>query len=147
MSFFFTKLEMFSLNIFTHRSLILCSLSLSSFWHPHDVNIAMLEVVPVAPYTILIFWILFYFCCSKWVSFTSISSEIILGIYKCNYSLTVKELKLHSAFWRQIWGWCGPQWKWVWHPWSRVLFCSFLWDIFLCFLILSVNLYWFLSIR
>ena len=23
--------------------------------------------------------------------------EIILGLYKCNYSLTVKELKLHSA--------------------------------------------------
>ena len=24
-------------------------------------------------------------------------SEIILGLYKCNYSLTVKELKLHLA--------------------------------------------------
>ena len=25
-------------------------------------------------------------------------AEIILGLYKCNYSLAVKELKLHSAF-------------------------------------------------
>ena len=25
-------------------------------------------------------------------------AEIILGLYKCNYSLTVKELKLHSGF-------------------------------------------------
>ena len=25
-------------------------------------------------------------------------AEIILGLYKCNYSLIVKELKLHSAF-------------------------------------------------
>ena len=24
-------------------------------------------------------------------------AEIILGLYKCNYSLTVKELKLHST--------------------------------------------------
>ena len=24
-------------------------------------------------------------------------AEIILGLYKCSYSLTVKELKLHSA--------------------------------------------------
>ena len=24
-------------------------------------------------------------------------AELILGLYKCNYSLTVKELKLHSA--------------------------------------------------
>ena len=29
------------------------------------------------------------------------------------------DLKLHVALWRQLWGWCGPQWKWVWHPWSR----------------------------
>ena len=26
--------------------------------------------------------------------------KVILGLYKCNYSLTVKELKLHSALWR-----------------------------------------------
>ena len=25
-------------------------------------------------------------------------AEIILGLYKCNYSLTVKQLKLHSPF-------------------------------------------------
>ena len=25
-------------------------------------------------------------------------AKIILGLYKCNYSLTLKELKLHSAF-------------------------------------------------
>ena len=25
-------------------------------------------------------------------------------------------LKLHLALWRQSWGWCGPRWKWVWHP-------------------------------
>ena len=35
-------------------------------------------------------------------------AEIILGLCKCNYSLTVKELKLHSALWRQLWSWCGP---------------------------------------
>ena len=27
--------------------------------------------------------------------------------------------KIISAFWRHPWGWCGPQWKWVWHPYSR----------------------------
>ena len=41
-------------------------------------------------------------------------SKIILGLYKCNYSLTVKELKWHSVLWRQPWGWCGLQWKGVW---------------------------------
>ena len=25
-------------------------------------------------------------------------------------------LKWHLALWRQLWGWCGAQWKWVWHP-------------------------------
>ena len=43
-------------------------------------------------------------------------TEIILGLYKHNYSLTVKELKLHLALWRHPQGWCGPRWKWVWHP-------------------------------
>ena len=43
-------------------------------------------------------------------------AEVILRLYKCNYSLTIKELKLHSALWRQPQGWCDPQWKWVWHP-------------------------------
>ena len=33
---------------------------------------------------------------------------------KGSYIYTV--LKLHSALWRQPWGWCGPWWKWVWHP-------------------------------
>ena len=28
-------------------------------------------------------------------------------------------LKLHSALWRQPRGWCGPWWKWVWHPWCN----------------------------
>ena len=46
----------------------------------------------------------------------------ILGLYKCNYSLTVKDLKLDSAFWRQLRGWCGPWWKWVWRPCSRIFF-------------------------
>ena len=45
-------------------------------------------------------------------------SDTILGLYKCSYSLTVKEWKLHSALWRQLRGWCGPWWKWVWHLWS-----------------------------
>ena len=40
-------------------------------------------------------------------------AEIILGLCKCNYSLTVKELKLHSALWRHPRGWCGPWWTWV----------------------------------
>ena len=43
-------------------------------------------------------------------------AKIMLGLCKCNYSLTVKELKLHSALWRQLWGWYGPRWKRVWHP-------------------------------
>ena len=45
---------------------------------------------------------------------------------KCNFnSLTVKEyLHLYSpkvilALWRQQWGWCGPQWKWVGHLCTR----------------------------
>ena len=29
-------------------------------------------------------------------------------------------LKWHSALWRQPRGWCGPQWKWVWHPDKRM---------------------------
>ena len=48
-------------------------------------------------------------------------SEIILGLYKCNYSLTVKELKLHLALWRQLPGWCGPPWKWIQHPCAKHL--------------------------
>ena len=43
-------------------------------------------------------------------------AEIIVGLYKCNYSLTVKDLKSHSALWRQPQGWRGPRWRWVWHP-------------------------------
>ena len=42
-------------------------------------------------------------------------AEIILGLHKCNYSLTVKELKSHSTLWRPPQSWCGPRWKWVWH--------------------------------
>ena len=44
------------------------------------------------------------------------SAKIISGLYKCNFSLTVEELKLHLAFWRQPWRWCSTRWKWVWHP-------------------------------
>ena len=43
-------------------------------------------------------------------------AKIILGLYKYNYSLIVKELKLHLFLWRQLQGWSGPWWKWVWHP-------------------------------
>ena len=46
-------------------------------------------------------------------------AEIMLGLYNCNYSLTVEELQLYSALWRQLRGWCGPQCKWVWHPCSK----------------------------
>ena len=46
-------------------------------------------------------------------------AKIILGLYKCNYSLTVKELKLHPALWRQPQSWCGPWWKWVRHSCCR----------------------------
>ena len=43
--------------------------------------------------------------------------------------LTVKEelhytyivLKWHLALWRQPRGWCGPGWKWVWHPCLKIL--------------------------
>ena len=43
-------------------------------------------------------------------------------------SLRNKVLKLHSAVWRQPWGWCGLWWKWVWHhcangwDWSGIIF-------------------------
>ena len=47
-------------------------------------------------------------------------AKIILGLYKYNYSLTVKELKLHLALWRQSRGWYVSQWKLVWHPCSGV---------------------------
>ena len=33
---------------------------------------------------------------------------------RSSYIYTV--LKLHLALWRQPRGWCGPWWKWVWHP-------------------------------
>ena len=36
---------------------------------------------------------------------------------RSSYIYTV--LKWHLALWRQLRGWCDPQWKWVWHPWSR----------------------------
>ena len=64
---------------------------------------------------------------SEKIIYSSFSPNVILGLYKCNYSLTVKELKLHLALkelklhlalWRQLGGWCGPRWKWVWHHWS-----------------------------
>ena len=35
-------------------------------------------------------------------------------LLRSSYIYTV--LKLHSALWRQLRGWCGPRWKWVWHP-------------------------------
>ena len=47
-------------------------------------------------------------------------AEIILGLYKCNYSLTIKKLKLHSALWRQLQGWYDPRWTWVWLPWYGI---------------------------
>ena len=34
------------------------------------------------------------------------------------FYLTV--LTLHSALWRQLQGWCGPWWKWVWYPLSNL---------------------------
>ena len=33
---------------------------------------------------------------------------------RSSYIYTV--LKLRLALWRQLWGWCGLWWKWVWHP-------------------------------
>ena len=51
-------------------------------------------------------------------------AEIILGLYKSNYSSAAKELKLHSALWRQPRGWCGPGWKWVRPPCPRLYFTS-----------------------
>ena len=43
---------------------------------------------------------------------------------RSSYIYTV--LKWHSAIWRQLQGWCGPWWKWVWHSWSTVFFFFFL---------------------
>ena len=35
-------------------------LFLFSFWHPYNVNVGLLEVVPEDPNTILVFWIFFF---------------------------------------------------------------------------------------
>ena len=39
----------------------------------------------------------------------------LASLLRSSYIYTV--LKLHSALWRQPWGWCSPWWKRVWHPW------------------------------
>ena len=64
MSTSFIRLVKFSIIFFSYTFSISCSLFL---WHPHDVNVGTLELVPEAPYTILIFLILFSSGCSYWV--------------------------------------------------------------------------------
>ena len=41
-------------------------------------------------------------------------SQTLTYLLRSSYIYTV--LKLHSALWRQLWGWCGPWWNWVWNP-------------------------------
>ena len=48
-------------------------LFLFSSWHPYDVNVGTLEVVPGSANTILAFWILFS-SCSDWLFFASLCS-------------------------------------------------------------------------
>ena len=44
-------------------------------------------------------------------------------LLRSSYFYTV--LKLHLALWRQPRGWCGPQGKWGWHPWTiRLIFVN-----------------------
>ena len=42
-------------------------------------------------------------------------------------------LKLHLALWKQPWGWCGPWWKWIWHPCYWVHPCCCRWQDFIGF--------------
>ena len=50
-----------------------------SFWHPYDLNVGPLEVVPEAVYTLLIFFlILLYSCCSVWLFFASLYSKSLI---------------------------------------------------------------------
>ena len=58
MSISFTKLGKFFVVIFSNRFPVFCSHFF--FWYPHDVNVGMLEVVPEALYTILIFFGFFF---------------------------------------------------------------------------------------
>ena len=49
-------------------------------------------------------------------------SDLVLAIlhsvlHQLPYVLSVFfSVSVLSALWRQPRGWCGPQWKWVWHP-------------------------------
>ena len=40
---------------------------------------------------------------------------------RSSYIYTV--LRLQLALWRQLQDWCGPRWKWVWHPCSILRDC------------------------
>ena len=70
--------------------------------------------------------------------------EALAYLLRSSHIYTV--LKLHLALWRQLRGWCGPGWKWIWYPCSnlfwfpltyssfQLLYSSFLTGYFLCFL-------------
>ena len=69
MSISFTKLGKFSFIIFSNIFSISCSFS-SLSGTPDDVSVGVLEVVPEAPYTILVsFGFLFFPSCSSWLGF------------------------------------------------------------------------------
>nr|KAF6420660.1 hypothetical protein HJG59_009387 [Molossus molossus] len=158
--------------------------SLFSFWHLQDVNVGMLEVVPEAPYTILIF--LDSFCCSDWAFFASLYSKSIV----CFLDLRTLLLNLCKLFFISVNASFISDCASIISDWSffmllrpslsslrfslsslsillssilnsafvrllisislssllGVLFCSFIWDLFLCLLILAASLCLFLCI-
>jgi len=46
--------------------------------------------------------------------------QLFNNIFWSSWNYTV--LQFQPALWGQPWGWCGPWWKWVWHPCSKPFF-------------------------
>ena len=62
-------------NFFSNRFSLF---SLPFFWHPCDMNVDTIEVVPQAPYSFLRRGIFFTFFCSYWVLFASFYSKLLI---------------------------------------------------------------------
>ena len=82
MSISFTKLGKFSVIIF-FQTVSNFLLFLFSYQYPHDASVGKLEVVPEAPYTILLFldtFFQFFFssCYSDWVFFAFLYFKLLI---------------------------------------------------------------------
>ena len=149
--------------------------SVFSFRHPHDANIGILEVVPEAPYPILILGRGFFFsCCSDWVFFASLYSKLLIWILVSSTLLLIPcKLFFISVSISFLWfPWpflsCRSNPRVHWAPlepvfrtlhlidclspfclvlFSGALIFSFIWAMFLCLLILVSSLTLFLCIR